>query len=300
MRKRIPARLIGAISLAAALALVLPSFAASQTAEAEKEAAIQCALDYSDGGYSGDAARMERALFTDLNKLFFSRRAPAMGLMAGYSTVSELVEMTRQGALLLDADKRMNDIAVLEITDDVACVRVRTARWCDYLQMIKSEGRWKIANVLWTPGLATPPAAKVVPGFEAEKERPAALAAVLDFVEGRLGGDAARLEKALHPETCQAAYMVSAKSGKAFLNRSRMSGILEPVKAKLGLLPEAERKAEARIIDLMDGMAFAAAKTSRGMFYLQLQLLDGQWKVINVLIRPTNNVTPQAPPVKKG
>jgi len=38
---------------------------------------------------------------------------------------------------------------------------------------------------------------------------------------------------------------------------------------------------------------------STGTAYLQLQLMDGKWKAINILIRPTNNLTPQPPPAKK-
>jgi len=266
--------------------------------ESEKEAAIRTALDYSDGAYSGDAARMERAIHPDLNKLIFARRSPTMGLMATYSTWSDLVELTRTALFIVDPDKRLTETSVLEIKEDVACLRVKTARWCDYLQLVKVNGQWKIINVLWTMGLSAPPQAKVVPGFDAEKERPAALQAALDYVEGRLSGDAARLEKALHPETSQVTYMVAAKTKAAFVSRSRYSGILEPVKAKLGLAPENARKAEARVIDLMDGMAFAAAQTANGTAYLQLQLIDGQWKAINILVRPVNNSFPPAPPAK--
>jgi len=295
--------LVTLMILAVLLVLVaVTSFAGDQAAsnlEAEKEAAIKTALDYSDGAYSGDAARMERALHPDLNKLFFSRRAPAMGLAASYSTFSSLVELTRTASFTLEPEKRLTETSVLEIKDDVACVRVKTARWCDFLQMIKTNGQWKIINVLWTLGLSTPPAAKIVPGFDAEKERPAVQAAVLDFLEGRLSGDVARMEKVLHPETSQVTYMVVAKTNAAFFNRTRYSGLLEPVKAKLGLAPENARKVEARILDMMDGMAFAAAQTAFGTVYLQLQLMDGQWKAINVLVRPTNNLYPQAPPAKK-
>lgn len=266
--------------------------------ESEKEAAIQTALDYSDGAYSGDAARMERALHPDLNKLIFRRGSPEAGLMATYSTWSDLVELTRTASFNVDPDKRLTETFVLEISDDVACLRVKTAWWCDYLQMIKVSGRWKIVNVLWTAGLNTPPQAKVVPGFDAERERPAALQAAIDYVEGRLSGDAARLEKALHPETSQVTYMVASKTKAAFVMRSRYSGILEPVKAKLGLAPENARKAEARVLDLMDGMAFAVAQTAKGTAYLQLQLIDGQWRVVNVLVRPVNNSFPPAPPAK--
>ena len=114
----------------------------------------------------------------------------------------------------------MTHAVFASIWDDVACIKVRTAQWCDYLQMIKAGGSWKIVNVLLTFGLNTPPQAKAVSGFDAEKERPAAQAAALDFLEGRLSGDAARLEKTLHPETSQVVFMTAAKTGGSFLNRS--------------------------------------------------------------------------------
>lgn len=283
------------IVLAAVLALDL----LGQAPVPREEAIVATALDYSDGGYSGDAARMERAIHPDLNKVFFMRRGPNMGLMAGYSTFSGLVEMTRMKVLNLEPEKRRTDVAVLESTDDVACVRLRSSQWCDYLQMIKDNGRWKIVNVLWTAGLDAPPARRIVAGFDAEKERPAAQAAALDYLEGMLAGDAARLEKALHPETSQVVVMTNTGSGAAFVNRTRYSGLLEPAKAKVALAPENARQAEVRVLDLMDGLAFAAAKTARGAAYLQLQLMEGEWKVINVLIRPDQNAMPQAPPAKK-
>jgi hypothetical protein len=296
MRTRL-AVLAFALLLTAAFALAQAP--AGNAPGSREEAIVATALDYSDGGYSGDAARMERALHPDLNKLFFMRRSPAMGLIAGYSTYSGLIEMTRMGALNLEAEKRRTEVAVLESTDDVACVRLKSSQWCDYLQMIKDKDRWKIVNVLWTAGLDAPPARRLVTGFDAEKERPAARAAAVDYLEGMLSGDAARLEKTLHPETNQIVVMTNAKSGAAIVNRTRYSGLLEPAKSKAVLAPENARQAEARVLDLMDGMAFAAAQTARGAAYLQLQLLDGQWKVINVLVRPAQSAVPQAPPAKK-
>jgi hypothetical protein len=283
------------------LAAVFALAQAGQTPDPQEKAVIATALDYSDGAYSSDAGRMERALHPDLTKLIFMRRSPAMGLAARYSTLSDLIEPARTKGFFLDPDKRKTETAVLEIKDDVACVKVKTAMWCDYLQMVKVYGQWKIVNVLWTLGLDTPPQGKVVPGFDAEKERPAAQAAALDYIEGILSGDAARLEKVLHPETNQVTLMsmATAEAKAAFVIRSRYSGILEPAKAKVGLAPENARKADVRILDLMDGMSFAAAQTARGAVYLQLQLLDGQWKVINVLVRPSDNTIPQAPPAKK-
>jgi len=299
MSKRISLPGLAILALIAGALILAPSAVRAQAGDAAKEAVLKAALDYSDGAYSSDAARMERAIHSDLNKLIF-RRLPSKALMAGYSTFSGLVEPLRAGGFpALDPEKRKTDVSVLEITDDIACVRLRTANWCDYLQLVKDDGQWKIINVLWTSGLDAPPAQKLVPGFEAGKESPAALAAALDFIEGRLTGDAARLEKALHPETSVVTYMVASKTNRAFLNRSRQSGILEPTKAKLGLPPESARQAEVRVLDLMDGMAFAVGKAGIGTFYLQLQLLDGQWKAINVLLRPTNNAFPPPRPAGK-
>ncbi len=290
--------LAGSLILATASA-----FAAAQAgpaAEAERAAVIAAALDYSDGAYSGDAVRMERAIHPDLNKLIFTRRSPAMGLASRYSPYSELIEIVRAGLVsALPPEKRRTETSVLEITEDVACVKVKTAMWCDFLQLIKVNGRWKIINVLWTLGLNTPPQQAVVPGFDAERERPAAQAAALDYMEGRLAGDAARLERVLHPETSQGVLMVSGKTKMGFVRQTRYSGILEPVKAGLGLAPENARRAEVRILDMMDGMAFAAAKTAMEEAYLQLQLMDGRWRAINILVRPTNNIISPPPPDKK-
>jgi len=291
-----------ALMLAASIVLAasaLVGFQAGTVPEAEKEAILKTALDYSDGAYSGDAARMERAIHPDLNKLAFGRRGPAMGLAANYSTFSVLVEATRLGLMNLEPEKRLTETAVLEVKDDVACAKVRTARWCDYLQMIKVNGQWKIINVLWTMGLSAPPQAKAVPNFDGEKERTAAQAAARDFIEGLLSGDAGRLEKALHPETNMVTFMVASKTNAGFINRARYSGLLEPTKAKLNVAPENSGQAEVRVLDLMDGMAFAAAATGMGTMYLQLQLLDGQWKAVNILVRPTNNLFPPPPPAKK-
>ncbi len=287
-----------ALGLVLAAAAALAQAPAGPAAGPDHEAIVAAVLDYSDGGYSGDAARMERALHPDLNKLSFTRRSTATGLLARYSTVSDLIELTRTALFIVEPDKRRNEVAVLESAGDVACVRLRTVEWCDYLQLIKTGGRWRIVNVLWTSGLGTPADKKVVPGFDAEKERPAALAAAVDYLEGLLAGDAVRLEKALHVETNQLVFMTAPKTNAGFVIRARSSEILEQAKAKIALAPEGARGAEARVLDLMDGMAFVAARIVRGPVYLQLQLIDGQWKVINVLVRPTENTLRQPPPKK--
>ncbi len=290
-------------ALALVLALAAAGFAGTQAGanpDGEKEAAIATALDYSDGAYSGDGARMERAISPDLNKLIFGRRSPAEAMQARYSSVSNLVETIRLVPDKVPAEKRRTDAAVLEMTDDVACVRLKSAYWCDYLQEVKSAGRWKIVNVLWTQGLDTPAEKRFYPSFDPEKERPAVAAAILDLLTGLVSGDMGRLERAIHPETCLAVYMVAPDNRAAVIDRMRWSALREMARARLVAsadpgapgappAPAAPTASDVRIIDLMDGMAFAAAKIPAGTIYLQMQLLDGSWKAVNGLIRPTRN-----------
>ena len=81
---------------------------------------------------------MERALHPDLNKLIF-RRLPSKAWVSSYSTYSLLVELLRAGGFgALPPEKRLTEASVLEITDDVACLRIKTAMWCDYLQAYRN------------------------------------------------------------------------------------------------------------------------------------------------------------------
>ncbi len=62
-----------------------------------------------------------------------------------------------------------------------------------------------------------------------------------------------------------------------------------PVRAKMRIVPEDQRKVEVRILDVMDGMAFVEAKSLLGDSYIQMSWLDGQWKILNILLKVNPN-----------
>ena len=100
-------------------------------------------LDYFEGWFEGDAARMERALHPDLVK----RDADELEL----TTKAHMVEATARGVgKTRAAGRRIEiDVEVADVRGDAASVVVRTAIYHEYLHMVRTPGGWRIANALW-------------------------------------------------------------------------------------------------------------------------------------------------------
>jgi len=132
----------GKLVIVLAVLFAAGAFLLAQTTaipEAEKEAIIKAALDYGDGFYAGAAERMERAIHPDLNKVYV-RMLPQTGKSAlGYSTYTGLIELTRAKAGFREPDKRKIQGYALYLNGDVACAKVTSALFNDFLQMIKPE-----------------------------------------------------------------------------------------------------------------------------------------------------------------
>ncbi len=127
------------------LAVALPAW--SQTPD-EKTAIRQAALDYIEGWYEADAARMDRALHKELAK----RIIATVGGTEQFSsmTKTQLVAATQKGGgKNRPAGTRDIKVEILDVYRDIANVRTESADFVDYLQLAKSEGQWRIVNVLW-------------------------------------------------------------------------------------------------------------------------------------------------------
>ena len=138
------------VTLLTLLALVAypPDRLAAQTAVDSADIRAT-ALDYIDGYYTGDAARMERALHPDLAKRIVQTNAQGQSRLGQMSAMS-LVQGTRSGGGkdTPTAQKR-EDVKILDIFQNTAAVRVDAGTWVDYLHVARWNGRWVIVNVLW-------------------------------------------------------------------------------------------------------------------------------------------------------
>ena len=135
-----------------AIALILVAARAStiscQTA-ADSTAIRQTALDYIQGWYAGDGARMERALHPELAKRIV--RSDSLGrYRLDTQSAMTLVQNTRNGGGKETPEaNRLDQVRILDIYRNAASVRIDASNWIDYLQVAKWRGRWVIVNVLW-------------------------------------------------------------------------------------------------------------------------------------------------------
>jgi len=134
-------------ALLSCAALLVAGPGAAQTA-ADTAGIREAASNYVEGWYSGDAARMERALHPDLAKRIVVNRDGKSQL--NHMGTPTLVEATgRGGGKNTPAAEQQRDIVILDIFRGVASVRATMSGWIDYMHLARWNGRWVIVNVLW-------------------------------------------------------------------------------------------------------------------------------------------------------
>ena len=146
--------LLGA--LLAGLALI-PGAARAQAA-GDEAAVRRAALDYIEGFYEGDAAKLTRSIRPDVRKFGFHRNAQAAAWQGEPMSFQEMIEYAErvkssgrgapQGA--------PKEVHILDVQDQTAAAKVVAWWGTDYLQLAKYDGRWMILHVLWQ----SPPPAK--------------------------------------------------------------------------------------------------------------------------------------------
>ena len=131
------------------LIVVAAPASAQTTASPEDLAAIKAtALDYAQGWYTGDAARMEKALSPDLAKRVIMVRDGKSKVEN--MTAMGLVQATRAGGgTKTPKDQQQADVTILDVFGNAASVKVVMSGWIDYLHIGKVNGQWVIINVLW-------------------------------------------------------------------------------------------------------------------------------------------------------
>ena len=132
----------------AMLALLPFNVVAAQSA-ADSAAIRATALDYIEGYYDGDAARMERALHPELAKRIVRTNERGRSQLGQMSAMT-LVQGTRDGGGRdTPVAERRKDVTIFDIYQNAASAKVYASGWVDYLHLAKWNGRWVIVNVLW-------------------------------------------------------------------------------------------------------------------------------------------------------
>ncbi|HEX4949196.1 MAG TPA: nuclear transport factor 2 family protein [Blastocatellia bacterium] len=133
------------------LALAVPFGFGGAQEKSDHDAVRQAVLDYVEGVYHVEPARIERSVHPQLAKLGFYRPPAAAAYNAGRAmTFAQLIEVAKtwnkDGKLRKDAPK---EITVFEVQDQTASAKL-VAEWgTDYFHLAKFDGKWMIVNVLW-------------------------------------------------------------------------------------------------------------------------------------------------------
>ena len=137
-----------------AAVVLLPVAAAAQAADAEREAVRAAVLDYVEGIYEVNPARIERSVHPDLAKRGFFVKRGETAYSSDVMTYQQLVELAgsynKSGRVPKDAPK---EIVVFDISDQTASAKLTAVWGIDYIHLAKYDGKWKFVNVLWQ----TPP-----------------------------------------------------------------------------------------------------------------------------------------------
>jgi hypothetical protein len=136
------------IRFLAAVLVVLPAALPAQAA-ADSAGIRQAALDYIDGYYTGDGARMERAVHPELAKRIVRTNEQGRSQLGQMSAMTLVVGTRAGGGKDTPVAQRREDVTILDIYQNAASAKVYASGWVDYLHLAKWNGRWVIVNVLW-------------------------------------------------------------------------------------------------------------------------------------------------------
>jgi hypothetical protein len=109
-------------------------------------------------------------------------------------------------------------------------------------------------------------------------------ATISDYIESYYTGDAARMEKSMHPHYLKHTISESdghlkmtEKTGLQMVQDVRLSG---PVS-----IPASERKEEITVLDVTGDVASAKLVTAHWVDHLTLSKWNGEWKIVSVVLR---------------
>jgi hypothetical protein len=127
---------------------------AAESSADDRAAVVRTALDYFEGWFDGDAARIERALHPELAKRSLGHASSGAERLATL-TARQMVEATARGeGKREDPGDRRIEVDVEHLHGTIANATVRSAVYVEYLQLVHIRHGWKIVNALWTS--ATP------------------------------------------------------------------------------------------------------------------------------------------------
>ena len=124
--------------------------AIDETVRPDDAAAIRrCLLDYFEGWFDGDVARMDRALHPGLAKHALGQDANRSEHL-NLTTKDEMVEATKKAVgRQWDVPNRAIRIEIASVSGDIASAIVHSTVYVEYALLARTVDGWRITSTLW-------------------------------------------------------------------------------------------------------------------------------------------------------
>jgi hypothetical protein len=114
-------------------------------------------------------------------------------------------------------------------------------------------------------------------------EEAAVRATVTDYIEGYYTGDAARMEKSLHPHYLK--HTISGTDGQLKMTEKTGLQMVEDVRSNGRQKNLSDKKEQITVLDVAADIASAKLVTADWVDYLTLTKWNGEWKIVSVVLR---------------
>jgi len=112
----------------------------------DNDGVVATALDYFEGWYDADLARVDHALHPQLVKRTVFQ---VEGENPGVTTKEMMLDFVRRGGGSEDKSDDPIDVTVVDIHHDIATAVVRSAQYREYLHLVRTPDGWRIINAFW-------------------------------------------------------------------------------------------------------------------------------------------------------
>lgn len=270
--KLIPAHISAALLIAPAVALSATSALRPAAFHDDKSAIVQALLDYAEGYYGGEPARMTRAVSPYLTKRELVVRKGTSPLL-GEMNADTLIDYSN-GVKLAPEGRRLTT-EVLELGTETASGRVFSARFNDYAHLVKRNGVWQILNVLWH---APPPATPDQPDQTA-----AVSGAVRMFAGTMTGAGGPEALPVLHP-LAHVRVLAAGRQGRPrYVVNQNAESFIAALTRGAGKLQGSSDDAKVVVEGIDNDIAAARIELGPTKLYLHLAQMEGRWRVVTVL-----------------
>ncbi len=115
-------------------------------------------------------------------------------------------------------------------------------------------------------------------------ESSAVRATVTDYIEGYYAGDAARMEKSLHPHYLK--HVISVSNGRLRMTEKTGLQMVQDVRSNGPAdQPKSEQKEEITVFDVSDDLASVKLVAQHWTDYMTLAKWNGEWKIVSVVLK---------------